>query len=66
MAKTNLCYGITPIIFYEVMVNLETSSPVLESNGDINQSKCERLKACIDAFLEKNPRMTLQLVEQLT
>lgn len=48
------------------MVNLEASSPVLEGNGDINLGKCERIKACIDSFLQKNPRMTLQTVEDKT
>ena len=47
-------------------MNLEFSSPVLEGNGDINLGKCERIKACIDSFLEKNPRMTLQTVEDKT
>lgn len=48
------------------MVNLETSSPVNESNGDINQGKCELIKACIDNYLSSNPRLSLQNVEDKT
>lgn len=47
-------------------MNFEMSSPVLESNGDINLGKCERIKACMDSYLEKNPRMTLQSIEDKT
>lgn len=48
------------------MVNLEDNSPVLEGNGDNYSNKRERIKACIDSFLEKNPRMSLQNVEDKT
>lgn len=66
-AKTKLCYGNIPNNKrHEVKVNIEISSPVLEGNGDINQGKCERIKACIDSFLEANPRLSLQNVEDKT
>ena len=48
------------------MVNLETCSSALEGNGDNYSNKCERIKACIDSFLEKNPRVSLQNVEDKT
>lgn len=47
-------------------MNIETSSSALESNGDNYATKCERIKACIDSFLAKNPRVSLQNVEDKT
>jgi hypothetical protein len=46
-------------------VNLEPTSRS-EGPGDNNSSRCERIKTCIDAFLEKNPRLSLQSVEDKT
>jgi hypothetical protein len=39
---------------------------VLEGNGDNYSRKCELIKTCIDSFLEKNPKMSLQSVEDKT
>jgi DNA-binding phage protein len=47
-------------------VDLEISSTVPDNDGDINLSKCERVKACIDSYLEKNSRLTLISVEDKT
>lgn len=40
-------------------MNLETNSPKAEADGEINLNKCERVKACIDAYLALNQRLTL-------
>lgn len=66
LPKQNYVMGIILNNMKEVKVNLETSSPVLESNGDNYSGKCELIKACIDSFLEKNPKMSLQSVEDKT
>lgn len=66
LPKQKCVMGLSLYKKYEVMVNLEVSSSVLESNGDINLSKCELIKACIDSYLERNPRMTLQTIEDKT
>ena len=58
--------GTVPNNKQEETVNLETSSPMLESIGDNYSSKCEQIKTCIDSFLEKNPKMSLQIVEDKT
>jgi hypothetical protein len=47
-------------------VDLESSSSVLETDGDINSGQCERVKACIDAYLIKNGNLTLMNVEDKT
>jgi len=47
-------------------VNLETSSVVSDNDIEINTGKCERIKACIDSYLEKNPRLKLINVEDKT
>lgn len=47
-------------------MDLESSSSIIENDGEINSSKCERVKACIDSYLERNPRLTLINVEDKT
>lgn len=48
-------------------MNLENSSPVVLTNdGDINATKCERVKACIASYLLKNSSLTLVNVEEKT
>lgn len=47
-------------------MNLENSSSVYENDGDTNLSKCKQVKACIDAYLLKNPNLTLVNVEDKT
>ena len=47
-------------------MNLETNSPKAEADGEINLNKCERVKACIDAYLALNQRLTLQNVSDKT
>jgi hypothetical protein len=47
-------------------VNLETNSDKVETEGDFNLNKCERVKTCIDTYLSMNPRLTLQNVEDKT
>lgn len=47
-------------------MNTVISSPVLESTGDINLKKCEQIKACMDSFLKKNSKMSLQTIEDKT
>jgi hypothetical protein len=50
----------------EVSVNLEINSINVETDGEINLKKCERVKTCIDAYFTMNPRLTLQNVEDKT
>ena len=47
-------------------MNFETNSITVETDGDINFTKCERVKARIDAYLSMNQRLTLQNVEDKT
>ena len=48
------------------MVNLELNSTAVDTEVNINLSKCERVKARIEAYLSVNPRLTLQNVEDKT
>lgn len=47
-------------------MNLENSSTIQPNEGEVNLNKCERVKACIESYLEKNPRLTLVNVEEKT
>lgn len=47
-------------------MNLENSSTIQTNEGEVNLNKCERVKACIESYLEKNPRLTLVNVEEKT
>lgn len=47
-------------------MSLEGNSTFTENEGEINLNKCLRVKACIDSYLSKHPRLTLINVEDKT
>lgn len=47
-------------------MDLESSHTVVENDGDINASKCQRVKACIDLYLQRKPSLTLMNVKDKT
>lgn len=46
-------------------MNCENNSQILDDDGDAN-SKCDRIRAIIDSFLQNNPRQSLQSIENKT
>lgn len=55
-------------IGYEVVMNGETPHTPLapEGDGDISTAKCESIKACLDSYLQKNPKLSLQSIDDKT
>ena len=37
-----------------------------EGDGDISTAKCESIKACLDSYLQKNPKLSLQSIDDKT